>query len=100
MTIQKSLLANIIKFLPNEGAFLAIIRPIKNLSKENESKLPNDCPLDKLALGKKTWSFLHTMAAYYPEKPTPKQQADMKSFIHLFSWFYPCSHCASDLRDE
>ncbi|ESO06648.1 hypothetical protein HELRODRAFT_64824 [Helobdella robusta] len=60
----------------------------------------DDCPPDKSELGINTWSFLHTMAAYYPEKPTTSQQADMKSFIHLFSKFYPCEHCAEDLRED
>ena len=59
-----------------------------------------ECPLDKDELGRNTWSFLHTTAAYYPEKPTEQQQKDMRQMIHIFSRFYPCDFCAEDLREK
>lgn len=59
-----------------------------------------DCPPDALELGRSTWTFLHTMSAYYPDRPSAQQQSDMRSFLQLFSQFYPCGYCASHLRDE
>ncbi|XP_012268068.2 FAD-linked sulfhydryl oxidase ALR [Athalia rosae] len=57
-----------------------------------------NCPLDKDELGSKTWAFLHTMAAYYPEQPTIEQKTDMKKFFNFLSKFYPCNTCAEDLQ--
>ncbi|KAE8741397.1 hypothetical protein FOCC_FOCC013096 [Frankliniella occidentalis] len=59
-----------------------------------------ECPLDKDELGSKTWGFLHTMAAYYPENPSPQQKQDMTSFFDVFSRFYPCEVCAKDFQKE
>ncbi|XP_033736579.1 FAD-linked sulfhydryl oxidase ALR-like [Pecten maximus] len=74
----------------------------KKLPTTMKAKLKNDlqCPLDKNDLGRNTWSFLHTMAAYFPNKPSSTQQSEMKQFINLFSKYYPCDYCAEDLREE
>ncbi|KAJ2152200.1 Flavin-linked sulfhydryl oxidase of the mitochondrial IMS [Coemansia sp. RSA 2524] len=62
--------------------------------------LVDDCPPDSQVLGRATWTFLHTMAAYYPEKADTKQQDMMRSLLGSFSHFYPCGRCASHLREE
>ena len=60
---------------------------------------PPDCPPDVEVLGRSTWTFLHTMASKYPEKPTNEQQTGMSSFLNILSEFYPCWYCAKDFRD-
>lgn len=68
----------------------------KNQSEEVHKK--RECPLTKSELGRSTWGFLHTMAAYYPEKPTADEQKDMSDFFRIFSRLYPCSTCARDFN--
>lgn len=58
------------------------------------------CPPDAGTLGRSTWTFLHTMAAYYPETPSTAEQVSMNGFIDSLSKFYPCSHCAEHLQGE
>ncbi|KAJ2314055.1 Flavin-linked sulfhydryl oxidase of the mitochondrial IMS [Coemansia sp. RSA 2702] len=60
----------------------------------------DECPPDSQVLGRATWTFLHTMAAYYPERADAGQQEMMRSLLGSFSHFYPCGRCASHLRAE
>ncbi|KAG2011654.1 growth factor [Coprinopsis cinerea AmutBmut pab1-1] len=57
---------------------------------------PADCPPDVEVLGRATWTFLHTAAAYYPDKPTPTQRANMLMLLRSLPIVYPCSWCADD----
>lgn len=59
-----------------------------------------ECPVDREELGRSSWKLLHTMAAYYPDKPTSEEQRDMKQFFSLFARFYPCRDCADDLQEK
>lgn len=56
------------------------------------------CPESAESLGRAGWSFLHTVAAYYPEEPTKTEQKDMGDFVRLIGTFYPCGECAAHLR--
>lgn len=73
----------------------------KTWQRQQKSKKPDDakdCPADREQLGRATWTFLHTMAAYYPEQPSVAEQEEMKAFMTNFSKFYPCQDCAEHLR--
>lgn len=58
-----------------------------------------DCPPDVEQLGRATWTFLHSLAATYPDVASPADQKQMSSFLSIFSNIYPCWHCAADFRD-
>ncbi|KAI8910389.1 ERV/ALR sulfhydryl oxidase domain-containing protein [Gorgonomyces haynaldii] len=57
------------------------------------------CPPDSGDIGNATWTFLHTMAAYYPERPTIEDKKVMKGLISGLGSFYPCGDCAYHLRE-
>ncbi|KAF9453574.1 hypothetical protein P691DRAFT_792263 [Macrolepiota fuliginosa MF-IS2] len=61
---------------------------------------PPGCPPDSEQLGRATWTFLHTTAAYYPDKPTPKQRANMLALLHALPILYPCTWCAEDFGKD
>ncbi|KAF8159588.1 ERV/ALR sulfhydryl oxidase domain-containing protein [Crassisporium funariophilum] len=61
---------------------------------------PPGCPPDVEQLGRATWTFLHTTAAYYPEKPTPNQRANMLMLLRSLPVLYPCTWCADDFGKD
>ncbi|KAF9531710.1 ERV/ALR sulfhydryl oxidase domain-containing protein [Crepidotus variabilis] len=61
---------------------------------------PAGCPPDVEQLGRATWMFLHTTAAYYPEKPTPTQRANMLMLLRSLPILYPCGWCAEDFGKD
>jgi len=61
---------------------------------------PPNCPPDVEQLGQATWTFLHTTAAYYPEKPTPTQRANMLMLLRSLPVLYPCGWCADDFGKD
>ncbi|KZT59427.1 FAD-dependent thiol oxidase, partial [Calocera cornea HHB12733] len=58
------------------------------------------CPPDSEQLGRATWTFLHTAAAYYPPSPTAAHQQHMLALLHALPTLYPCAHCAQHLGAE
>lgn len=61
---------------------------------------PPNCPPDVEQLGRATWTFLHTTAAYYPERPTPAQRANMLLLLRSLPLLYPCTNCAEDFGEN
>jgi len=62
--------------------------------------LPPQCPPDSEQLGRSTWTFLHTVAAYYPVNPTPQHRRSMLSLLQSLPVLYPCNYCADHLGVE
>lgn len=60
----------------------------------------SNCPPDTAALGRSTWTFLHTTAAYYPTNAPPQTQSSMLNLLSSLSLLYPCSWCATDFQKD
>ena len=73
-------------------------RPQPSFQNQQQIKQPSHCPPDVEVLGRATWTFLHTLAANFPETPTVQQQKEISSFIGTLGRYYPCWHCADDFR--
>ncbi|EGO22315.1 hypothetical protein SERLADRAFT_472986 [Serpula lacrymans var. lacrymans S7.9] len=82
------------------AAMMATFAFGKGFDNERINARSSQCPPDVEQLGRATWTFLHTAAAYYPERPTPNQRANMLNLLHSLPTLYPCSHCASHLGDN
>ncbi|GAD99418.1 FAD dependent sulfhydryl oxidase Erv1, putative [Paecilomyces variotii No. 5] len=67
-------------------------------STSTSSATQDECPPDVEALGRSSWTLLHSLTAAYPSTASPEQQTEMKSFLSLFSRLYPCWVCADDFR--
>lgn len=55
---------------------------------------PAVCPPDADGFGRATWTYLHSMAAYYPDEPTFAQQGSARRLLTDFAKLYPCGSCA------
>lgn len=56
------------------------------------------CPPDSKELGRSSWTFLHTTAAYLPETPSDLQRNQFSNLITAVSHLYPCRNCAEHLQ--
>jgi hypothetical protein len=58
------------------------------------------CPPDTRTLGASSWNLLHSMAAWYPNKPTLNESKKMTQFMEALAYFYPCTYCADDFQQN
>ncbi|GAU36701.1 hypothetical protein TSUD_16130, partial [Trifolium subterraneum] len=70
------------------------VQPIDAVLKGKSSS-----PVTKEELGRSTWTFLHTLAAQYPDNPTRQQKKDVKELVHILSRMYPCMECADHFKE-
>ncbi|QDZ20214.1 sulfhydryl oxidase [Chloropicon primus] len=64
------------------------------------SSSSSSCPLDREELGARTWGLLHTVAAYYPARPTPRDAERAGDLVRGLAHLYPCAHCREDFARE
>ncbi len=50
-------------------------------------------------VGRASWTFLHTLAAQYPERPTRQQKRDVRNLIDILTRMYPCGECARHFKE-
>lgn len=82
----------------DENASATVSNPSKDPFWYNEEEMP--CAPDILELGRASWTLIHTMAATYPDDPTPEQQQIMTDFFLALGEFFPCKKCAAHLKKE
>jgi hypothetical protein len=90
-------------------ASTAGIRPVATTSQSGSSSSSSTTttttyqrqhqPVTKEDLGRATWTFLHTLAAQFPEHPTRQQQRDARQLIDSLTRIYPCADCAQHFQD-
>lgn len=59
-------------------------------------------PLTRQELGRRTWSYLHTLASNYPIEENETEEEKLKmitQFLDLFGKLYPCSLCGAHFRE-
>lgn len=55
------------------------------------------CPPDARELGRSTWTFLHSTAAYLPSAPTDAQRSHMALLLSAVAALYPCRGCGEHM---
>ncbi|TYI99883.1 hypothetical protein E1A91_A13G048500v1 [Gossypium mustelinum] len=97
----------------NPNPFQSLFQTVENFSFPPSSKLNSGspattthllvkkpvAPVTKEELGRATWTFLHTLAAQYPERPTRQQKKDVKQLMSILSRMYPCNECADHFKE-
>lgn len=84
----------------DEHCHHATCKDVKDEIKSWMKKSGKECPVDRQALGRNTWSLLHTIAARYPNKPSIEQKRHMHEFIALIGSLYPCRDCAIEFQKD
>ena len=57
------------------------------------------CPPTRSSIGLCGWNLLHTIAAHYPDNPTPEWQDMHTRFYRSFAKVYPCKSCAVHFKN-
>ena len=88
---------------PNLDAFLSLPSPSGRAAAARgrgtpAAPAPAGGLTSKEEVGRATWTFLHTLAAQYPDHPTRQQRRDARTLIDVLTRMYPCGECARHFR--
>jgi len=61
---------------------------------------PAPCPPDTAEIGRAAWAVLHSVAAYYPERPTREDREALRGLAHGLARLYPCAECRQHLPSD
>ncbi|CAG9467183.1 unnamed protein product [Pedinophyceae sp. YPF-701] len=53
----------------------------------------SQAPVTKSEIGRATWTFLHSVAADFPERPSARDKRDARCLMDLLTRRYPCEEC-------
>ncbi|RKF80947.1 Mitochondrial FAD-linked sulfhydryl oxidase ERV1 [Golovinomyces cichoracearum] len=70
--------------------------PNNSVTASSSTLSSRDCPPDVEALGRASWTLLHSITASYPVNPSSTQKTEVIQFLKLFAKLYPCWVCATD----
>jgi FAD-linked sulfhydryl oxidase len=70
-----------------------------NVSEKLDEFWEKESPPDIIELGRSGWTVLHSVAAYFPEKPTEDNKKDATNFLNGFARLFPCKVCAKDFQE-
>mmetsp|Transcript_14765 Transcript_14765/g.44610 ORF Transcript_14765/g.44610 Transcript_14765/m.44610 type:complete len:178 (+) Transcript_14765:270-803(+) len=66
----------------------------KESPSDGDAIYPDRVVMSKEELGRSTWTFLHSLAAQWPERPSKQQKKDAHSLVDVLTRIYPCAACA------
>jgi hypothetical protein len=83
-----------------KNALPSSLQDLEAMSKKHAASRKVQCPPRSAEIGRSSWNLLHSMAAWYPDQPTPEQGEKMTNFMSALAEFYPCTWCAKDFQDN
>jgi FAD-linked sulfhydryl oxidase len=83
----------------NVSSWLAMTKGVPKSKSAALPVLPSNCPPDVDALGRSSWTLLHSITAQYPENPPLALQSETRTFMNIFGKLYPCWSCATDFQE-
>eukprot|EP01095_Lingulamoeba_sp_RSL-Kostka_P007630 TRINITY_DN244_c0_g1_i1.p1 TRINITY_DN244_c0_g1~~TRINITY_DN244_c0_g1_i1.p1 ORF type:complete len:172 (-),score=54.74 TRINITY_DN244_c0_g1_i1:87-602(-) len=75
-------------------------RTIDKTNNHNKTAVANkeEGPPGLNLLGRSTWTFLHSVAAFYPNNPSDEEKQNVNELIVSVSKNFPCTFCANDFK--